>query len=151
LPDPRSPRLSLSHRLSHQLGCRRRERRWRRRIPQALRRRVPKSFSVPSYRRRRTSPFPSLFLDRTDEKEQSTKSKKHLSLLNSWIHHDCTSETVVDDIEDLVLRGLVYTRIAETAKKEMGVRGINGGLMLKGGRIGFAFARKSAMSEEVGE
>lgn len=45
----------------------------------------------------------------------------------------------------------MYTRIAETDEKEAGVEGPDGGVLLKGGRIAFAFAKKSAMSEERGE
>lgn len=72
---------------------------------------------------------------------QAKKDRKNLSVLKSWIHHDCRVDTSADEIEDAVLRRLVYERVAE-APHEKGTPA-PGGWDLKGGMIGFAFAKKT--------
>lgn len=78
--------------------------------------------------------------------KQAAKTRKNLSILKSWLHHDCLSEESIDRIQDYTLRSLCYERVNETANSsEEGVP-LPGKprILLKGGRIAFAFEKKSS-------
>ena len=72
---------------------------------------------------------------------QTNKDRKNLSVLKSWLHHNCRDEDAVDEIEDTVLREVVFSRVAN-APNEAGIQA-EGGLALRGGHISFAFAKRT--------
>ncbi|KAL8277804.1 hypothetical protein RQP46_009787 [Phenoliferia psychrophenolica] len=79
---------------------------------------------------------------RQDEDDDSSKKdRKNLSILKSWLHHNCRDENAADEIEDKVLREVVFLRVAD-APDEVGIQAV-GGKALRGGQIGFAFAKRS--------
>lgn len=83
---------------------------------------------------------------------QSSRARKNLSILKSWHHHDCLSEDSIDAIQDSVLRGLCYERVNATANSEEEGIPLPGKprILLKGGRIAFAFEKKSSsMGDEA--
>lgn len=74
------------------------------------------------------------------------KGRKNLALLKLWTHHNCTEEASVDEIEDGVLRALVYTRVGEAPEDDDGADPVGRGTMrLRGGQVGFAFAKKGVV------
>jgi len=75
---------------------------------------------------------------------QPNKERKNLSVLNTWTHHNGCDQQSVDEIEDDLLRGIVYTRVAESGDDEGFDALGNGGMRLRGGQIGMCFAKKSA-------
>jgi hypothetical protein len=76
--------------------------------------------------------------------QQPSKERKNLSMLNTWTHHNCTDEESVDEIEDTLLRAVVYHRVIEASEDDEGASPVGrGGMRLRGGQVGFAFAKKS--------
>ncbi|KAK4699950.1 hypothetical protein P7C70_g6303, partial [Phenoliferia sp. Uapishka_3] len=76
-----------------------------------------------------------------DASQSTNKDRKNLSILKSWVHHNCRDEYAADEIEDTVLREVVFLRIAD-APDEVGIQA-EGGKALRGGQIGFAFAKRT--------
>lgn len=67
-----------------------------------------------------------------------------MSLLKEWVHHDCSDESAVDEIQDDVLKEVTFIRVAEAPNEEISILGsAAAGIPLKGGNIGFAFSKKS--------
>lgn len=74
---------------------------------------------------------------------QPNKERKNLSVLNTWTHHNGCDQQSVDEIEDDLLRQIVYSRVVE-APEEEGFDALGkGGMRLRGGQIGMCFAKKS--------
>lgn len=73
---------------------------------------------------------------------QDPKERKSLSLLNEWNHHHCTEEQQADQIEDDLLRGVVYSRVVD-ASSEDGHAVEETETILRGGHVSFAFSKKS--------
>jgi len=97
---------------------------------------------------------------------QPVEAARKLSVLQDWVHHDCCAEASVDLIEDKLLRDVIYWQVAHPCEnagagfkterfrqwEEDGADGAEGkGMMeLKGGMVGFAFARRSAGEDGEG-
>lgn len=64
-------------------------------------------------------------------------------MLNTWTHYNGCDQQSVDEIEDDLLRGIVYARVAEAPEEEGFDASGKGGMCLRGGQIGMCFAKKS--------
>ncbi|ORY77597.1 SNF2 family N-terminal domain-domain-containing protein [Leucosporidium creatinivorum] len=85
------------------------------------------------------------------EEARPNKERKNLSVLNTWTHHNGCDEQSVDEIEDELLRGIIYSRVAESAEDDVGFEALGkGGMRLRGGQIGMCFAKKSTATSAEG-
>lgn len=64
-----------------------------------------------------------------------------MSLLKEWIHHNCTIEEQVDQIEDELIREIVYARVTDATSEDGNT--LEDGNVLRGGHISFAFSKRS--------
>ncbi|KAM0750014.1 hypothetical protein T439DRAFT_44310 [Meredithblackwellia eburnea MCA 4105] len=79
----------------------------------------------------------------TEDKRQ----QKSLSILKSWVHHDCSIMDVVDEVEDPHLRLVIFEREGKAENDtEWSFRTRDDGPLMKGGMIGFAFSKRSGMA-----
>lgn len=73
-------------------------------------------------------------------------------MLIDWKHHNCSDRESVDEIEDELLRAVVYQRVVEASEDEPGYTPAGrGGARLRGGQIGMAFALSSTAQEDQEE
>ncbi|KDE04608.1 hypothetical protein MVLG_04988 [Microbotryum lychnidis-dioicae p1A1 Lamole] len=69
---------------------------------------------------------------------------RRLGMLNNWAHYNCCDEASVDEIEDTLLRSVVYQRIIEAADGTEGsVPEGRATYRLREGQVGFVFGKKS--------
>lgn len=66
-------------------------------------------------------------------------------MLNEWQHHNCSDQQSVDEIEDQLLRAIVYQRVLEASDGEEGYTLGCGGAKLKGGQVSMAFAHRGGL------
>ncbi|SDA02883.1 BZ3500_MvSof-1268-A1-R1_Chr11-1g03203 [Microbotryum saponariae] len=69
---------------------------------------------------------------------------RRLGMLNNWAHYNCCDEGSVDEIEDTLLRSVVYQRVIEAVDGAEGsVPEGRATYRLRGGQVGFVFGKKS--------
>lgn len=94
---------------------------------------------------------------------QPAEAARKLSVLQDWVHHDGCAEASVDLIEDRLLRDVIYYQAANASRGEQGFETEQfarwreaggqkedgkGMMVLRGGMVGFAFAKRSAGEED---
>ncbi|KAK4049220.1 helicase [Microbotryomycetes sp. JL221] len=85
-----------------------------------------------------------------DSNREIRSTRNKLTMLRQWHHYNCTDEQSVDEIEDELLRVVVYDRVA-CAPDEIGSEPLgNGGMRLRGSCVGFVFGQKKS-AQQVGE
>ncbi|GAA6050956.1 hypothetical protein JCM3770_005342 [Rhodotorula araucariae] len=79
-----------------------------------------------------------------DTVRKISKQRRNLSILKTWSHYNCTDEESIDDIEDPLLKSVIWARMARAADDDSGIEPEgNGKLRLCAGQVGFVFGKKS--------
>ncbi|GAA5824225.1 hypothetical protein JCM11251_001575 [Rhodosporidiobolus azoricus] len=75
---------------------------------------------------------------------QAAKQRRNLSILRTYSHYNCSDDTVIDTIDDQLLRSVIYERVAVAAEgdHEVPPQG-RGELPLRGGQVGWVFGKRS--------
>ncbi|BGP42766.1 helicase [Rhodotorula kratochvilovae] len=82
-----------------------------------------------------------------DAVRKMSKQRRNLSILKTWQHYNCTDEDSIDDIEDPLLKSVIWARMARAADDDAGIEPEgHGKLPLCGGQVGFVFGKKSGVA-----
>ncbi|GAA6021991.1 hypothetical protein JCM10207_002399 [Rhodosporidiobolus poonsookiae] len=82
-----------------------------------------------------------------DLDKRSLKQRRNLSVLKSWTHYNCSDEASIEEIEDDLLRSVVYSCLPDGGDFGEDDHAVppqgNGELWLRGGQLGWVFGKKT--------
>ncbi|GAA5865026.1 hypothetical protein JCM8547_007686 [Rhodosporidiobolus lusitaniae] len=79
-----------------------------------------------------------------DSEKKTAKNRRNLSVLKTWTHYNCSDAASIDDLDDAILRSLVYQRMTAAPEDEhtLEPQG-HGQLLLRAAQVGWVFGKKT--------